>query len=148
MRRTMRLYLLTFSLYVFVGSLWIKAAYGQQVIIFGPETFTRSTGEPETFVRNFSLNLPLREFTISVQNGEGRHGRVSSAVVELNGTQVLGPEDFNQKVDLITKPVMLQAQNTLNVELRSAPGRAIVVTINLNNALFGQFHGPVREKLS
>jgi len=84
MRQTLRLYLLILPILIVIGGACIDVAYGQQVIVFGPETFTRSTGEPETFVRNFSLNLPLQEFTISVQNGEGRHGRISSAVVELN----------------------------------------------------------------
>jgi murein DD-endopeptidase MepM/ murein hydrolase activator NlpD len=123
----------SFILIVFVAAIAVTPsdlAYGQQTILFGPETFVRSTEAPETIVRSFPVNLPLQDFTIAVQNGEGRHGRVSSAVVRLNGVQLLGPEDFNQRVDLITQAVSLQPQNTLTVELRSAPGRAIVVTVN------------------
>ncbi len=93
-------------------------AHGQQTIIFGSGTFTCGTGKPQRVVTNFSVNLPLQDFTISVQNEEGRHGRISSAVVELNGLPVVGPNDFNKQVDLITKPVSLQGQNSLAVELR------------------------------
>lgn len=56
-------------------------------------------------------------------------GRVSSAVIELNGVQVVGPNEFNKQVDLITKPVSLQQQTEITVEVRSAPGTSIVVTI-------------------
>jgi hypothetical protein len=42
---------------------------------------------------------------------------------------VVGPNDFNKQVDLITKPVKLSEQNTLSVEVRSAPGSFLLVTL-------------------
>lgn len=130
MRQTLRLYLLILPFLIVIGGACIDVAYGQEAIVFGPQTFTRGTGKPRRVVKNFSVNLPLQDFTISVQNGEGRSGRVSSAIVELNGLPVVGPNDFNKQVDLITKPVSLQGQNSLAVELRSAPGTSIIVAIH------------------
>jgi hypothetical protein len=86
MRPRLRFYGLLLPVLIFVGLARTGAAYGQQAIIFGPETFIRNTGAPETIVRNFSLNLPLQDFRISVQNGEGRHGRVSR-VTEQSGSE-------------------------------------------------------------
>lgn len=115
---------------LYVGFDCAGLAYGEEAVVFGPKTFTRGTGAPLKVVMNFSVNLPLQDFTISVQNGEGRPGRVSSAIVELNGLPVVGPNEFNKQLDLITKPVFpLQGQNSLAVELRSAPGTSIIVTI-------------------
>jgi hypothetical protein len=49
--------------------------------------------------------------------------------VKLNGAVVVGPNDFNKQVDLITKAVKLSEQNTLSVEVRSTPGSFVLVTI-------------------
>ena|SRR6266446_360279 len=103
-------------------------AFGQTPV-FGPEEYIRKTGAPETIIKSFSIQNPDGEFTLVVQNGEGKRGRVSSAVIELNGVQVVGPNAFNQQVDLITKPITLAQQNELAVEVRSQPGTAIIITI-------------------
>ncbi|HEV8342197.1 MAG TPA: hypothetical protein VGR30_07485 [Candidatus Binatia bacterium] len=124
------MYLLVIGVSLSVGCAGTDPAHKQQTIIFGPETFSRGAGEPQRVVKNFSLNSPLQDFTISVQSGEGRHGRASSAIVELNGTQVIGPNDFSKQVDLITKPASLvQGHNTLALELRSEAGTSVIVTI-------------------
>ena len=101
----------------------------QQFPIFGPERFERTAGAPQEVVKPFSVQNPSANFTINIQNGEGKRGRISSAVVKLNGVIVVGPNDFNKQVDLITKPVKLSEQNTLSVEVRSAPGSFLLVTL-------------------
>lgn len=97
--------------------------------IFGPEKFDRTTAAPQEVVKAFSVQNPAANFTINIQNGEGKRGRISSAVVKLNGAVVVGPNDFNKQVDLITKTIKLSEQNTLSVEVRSAPGSFVLVTI-------------------
>ncbi len=101
----------------------------QQFPIFGPERYERTTGAPQKVVKNFSVQNPAANFTINIQNGEGKRGRISSAIVKLNGAVVVGPNDFNKQVDLITKPIELSEQNTLSVEVRSTPGSFVLVTI-------------------
>jgi hypothetical protein len=101
----------------------------EQVPVFGPETYQRAKGAPTGVVKTFSVQNPDGNFTLNIQNGEGNRGRISSAVIKLNGVIVVGPNDFNKKVDLITKDVDLTQQNTLSVELRSAPGAFLLVTV-------------------
>jgi hypothetical protein len=100
-----------------------------QIAIFGPEKYTRQTGPPQTNTKTFSVQNAVAPFTLIVQNGEGKRGRVSSAVIILNGTRIVGPNDFNKQVDLINKPVSLQQQNQIAVEVRSEPGTSLIVTI-------------------
>lgn len=103
-------------------------AYGQTTV-FGPEFYSREKGKPQKIVKRFFVQYMDQEFTLNVQNGEGKWGRVSSAVIELNGVQVIGPNEFNKQVAMITKPVKLKQQNEITIELRSEPGTSIVVTI-------------------
>ncbi|PYM68479.1 MAG: hypothetical protein DME11_00265, partial [Candidatus Rokuibacteriota bacterium] len=61
--------------------------------VFG-ETYQRGTGAPVTVTRSFSaLNLSTT-YTLRIDNGglpSGQFCRVSSAVVGLNGVEVVGP---------------------------------------------------------
>lgn len=128
-------FLLTFAPSVFAAA----SVQAQQAVIFGPAIFTRGTGEPEKIVKNFSVQFPQQKFSISVQNGQGKHGRLTRALLELNGRQIIGPQDFEaldsksrlrgSNVDLITKSVTLRQQNSITVELRSEPGTSVIVSI-------------------
>lgn len=100
-----------------------------QTPVFGPEEYVRETGAPRKITKSFSIPNPDGEFTLVVQNGEGKRGRVSSAVVEINGDLVVEPSSFNKQVDVITRAVTLKSQNELTVEVRSAPGTSLTVTI-------------------
>jgi len=96
---------------------------------FGPERFARTTGAPNVFTRSFSALDPGAAYTLRIVNGPGSMGRISSAVVTLNGVVIAGPKDFNQQVGLFESPVRLAASNTLVIELRSAPGSGFDVII-------------------
>jgi len=106
----------------------VGLAYGQTTV-FGPEVYTRDTGKPQKIVKSFSVKSPVPPFTLVVNNGEGKRGRVTSAVIEINGVQVLGPEEFNKQIDEITVPVKLEKQNEIAVEIRGEPGTFLTVTI-------------------
>lgn len=110
------------------GPNFIVNSFGQ-TSVFGPEVYTRGTEKPQKVTKSFSVQNINQKFTLNVQNGEGKWGRVSSAVVQLNGVQVVGPNEFNKQIDLITKSVSLQQQNNITVEVRSKTGTSIVVTI-------------------
>ncbi len=106
-------------------------AFATEQVIFGPVTHTRTTGPPNQFTDTFALPSTLiAPFRLHVQNGnpDGSH-RISSATITLNGTQVAGPSDFNQQVAGFDKTVTLQANNTLQVRLASAPGSFLVITV-------------------
>src|SRR5262249_2075528 len=61
-------------------------------------------------------------------NADGSN-RVSSARIALNGVQILGPSDFNQHVATIVRPVTLTDPTQLTIQLNSAPGSFITVSV-------------------
>lgn len=95
-------------------------------LYYGHEIFTRTTGSPNTFTRQ--IENPLftyftNEFVLKICNGSGPNNRVSSAVIKIDGVQIVGPSDFSQNVDSIFKPIPnLTSNSTLEVELRGKPG--------------------------
>ncbi len=104
----------------------------ESVTVFGPETFSRTTGPPNRFERSFPLPAGVgAPFKLKVTNGtpEGKN-RISSASVYVNGVEVVKESDFNQQVGVIEKPITLGAENTLGVELRSNPGGLIAVEVS------------------
>src|SRR5215813_8779914 len=100
--------------------------------IYGPQRFTRLTGQPVNVVQTFSLPADaIAPFSIQIENGapEGSN-RVSSATIKLNGTDLFTPGDFNQNVSSLQKPITtLTATNTLEVKLTSAAGSYLTITV-------------------
>src|SRR5262249_49606462 len=99
--------------------------------VYGPQRFTRLTGQPVNVVQTFSLPADaIAPFNIVVQNGaaEGSN-RISSATIKLNGTELYTPSDFNQNVSSLTKSITLTATNTLEVKLTSASGSYLTITV-------------------
>lgn len=99
--------------------------------VFGPKTYTRTTGKPRKVIDQFPVADPTKRFTLFIQNGQGneRADRVTSAVIEINEVRVIGPEDFGKQVDEITRPVSLLAENRIAVELRGKPTTSLVLTV-------------------
>src|SRR5215813_6350032 len=97
--------------------------------VYGPQRFTRLTGQPVNTVQTFSLPADaIAPFSVFIENGtrEGSN-RVSSATIKLNGTDLFTPSDFNQNVSSLTKSVSLTATNTLEVKLTSAAGSYLTI---------------------
>ena len=93
-------------------------------VAYGPVTYTRTTGAPTPVTANFTVLDPNTTYTLRIDSTG-----VSSAVVTLNGVDVLRPNDFNANVTLITKQVMLWPNNQLTVELRGKPGEGFKLQI-------------------
>ena len=55
--------------------------------------------------------------------------RISSALISLNGQQIVGPRDFNQQIGEIVRAVVLADQNQLSTTLRSKPGSFLTVSV-------------------
>ena len=109
-----------------------ELALGGTFTAFGPEAFERSTGAPVTETRTVTILDPNTHYFIKIHNGsleDGEFEKVSSSVIALNEVQVLGPEEFNQTVSSIEKPVSLSSSNELTVEVRGKPGGIIVIEI-------------------
>jgi hypothetical protein len=96
--------------------------------VFGPKQYTRMAGPPQTLTDTFE-HCGTAPCQIVVANGDGTgKNRISSASIGLNGKQVVSPNDFNQKVSQIVKPVTLADQNQLTVRLASKPGSFVTVS--------------------
>ena len=100
-----------------------------KLLVFGPQIYTRSPGEPQKIVKTFSVKNPQGKFTLHIQSVERRPGKMGSAVIELNGVQVIGPAEFQKDVVTITKPIKLQKQNKVAVEVQSEPETWVMVSI-------------------
>jgi YD repeat-containing protein len=98
--------------------------------VFGPEQFVRGAGAPQRITRTFALPPQAgSQCTLTVQNGDSSKTRVTSATLQLNGAVVVSPADFKRTVTRIDKPVSLQPQNTLIVELNGKPGSFIRASV-------------------
>lgn len=98
---------------------------------FGTERYVREPGPPQRVLRRFCVGEGTRRFILTVENGRGggRGENVTSAVVELNGVRVVGPEELGKQVDRIRKRVDLEDQNEIVVEVRGQPGTSVDVTV-------------------
>ena len=93
--------------------------------------FDRVAGTATTVSEQFSLpSDSVPPFTILVQNGDSDgSNRVSSATVNLNGTDIFTQHDFSQGAATLAKQVPLVASNVIAVRLSSAPGSFLTIAI-------------------
>lgn len=101
-------------------------------VVFGPQSYMRSSGAPVTVANTFTGFNSATSYTLQIYNGglaDGEFEKVSSSVIALNGVQIVGPNEFNQNVTLIEKPVTLSSSNQLSIELRGKPGGGITIQI-------------------
>ena len=121
------LFLITLSTLVWAG----------EFTAFGPQDYVRETGKPVTVTNNFSVLNPDTEYILRVYNGGLENADtelVSSTIIVLNGTEILGPQDFNQTVKFLEIPVTLQLNNTIEVEARGKPGGLLTIqTVGIDN---------------
>jgi hypothetical protein len=131
-------------------------ALSADVLVFGPQTYTRGNGKPTAEKKTFRVVKPSGSYTLRVMNRG-----VTSAVISLNGRTVLDPDDFAVKgeekdkhdrgdhdadddrnkndkdrddlkfISAITRPVTLRdGTNEIIVELRSKPGTSLTVEVS------------------
>lgn len=100
---------------------------------FGPQTYVRGTGSPVTVTSTFTILNPNTQYTLRVHNGglvDAPTDLVSSTTIVVNGVTVVAPNDLNQTVAEVDKPVTLQAgTNQIDVQVRGAPGGTLAVDI-------------------
>jgi hypothetical protein len=117
-------------LFVALMAMLPVSSIAQMTPAFGPKQYMRTTGHPNTFTDTFS-HCGTQPCQIVVVNGNADGSdRVSSGSISLNGVQVVGPSDFNQRIARIVKPVALAVENQLTVTLASKPGSFITVEVD------------------
>ena len=102
------------------------------VTIFGPKTYTRSSGPPHIYEEIFDAATGTG--VLRIQNGQtGKKGKnknaVTSARIFLNNDEIFGPSDFKGKILDLEASVNLAAENNLKVELRGKPNSLLTVEI-------------------
>ena len=114
-----------------IGAVW-PTQTGNNLTVFGPRRFDRTTGSPNQYLEQFSLPSGIiSPFKLRIQNGSADGtNRVSSATVKLNGAEILIQNDLNQNVATIERTVDLNATNSLEVRLTSNPGSYLVINIS------------------
>ncbi len=96
-------------------------------VLAGPRTVERRASAPVTVVERFALPPGAAPpYRLHVRNGdEDGSRRTTSGVIRVNGAQVVGPGDLSPLVGALVRTLSLGAQNTVEVELRGAPGTRI-----------------------
>lgn len=137
--RSMILILTTFGL--LIPS--VAAAASADLTRFLSE-YERSTAAPETRSDSFFGNDGAGRLIVLNGLGGGADSRVTSAVIMLNGEQVLGPDALNKKIGMVEVPVELSGDNEISVELRGGPGTRLSVRVkqevDVNLNITGRIH--------
>jgi len=99
------------------------------VVLLSPVKCARLAGAPN--LCSYSFPGISGSAVLRITNGDARGAnRVSAATVTLNGSQVLGPHDFNQQVGSLQVPVTLSTGNELHVRVESGPGGYLVLSVD------------------
>jgi len=120
---------ITFRALLLIGAL---PGFANTFTAFGPQQYVRGTGAPVTVTNTFSVLNPNIQYTFRLHNGgltDSTTDRVSSTTVTVNGVVVVAPNDLNQNIALVEKPVTLAVSSQIAVEVRGAPGGLITVEI-------------------
>ena len=123
------MFLICFSLEAWAGEL-----------VWGPKKYVRDTGKPVSVLDIFAIEKPIGKFWLQVSNGGSVRkpgekpfrepvNQASSAYIKLNGIEVVSPQDLNQNIYNISKDITLEANNTIEVEVRGKPESYITVEI-------------------
>lgn len=100
--------------------------------VYGPQLYVRVDGEPITVSNNFRVKNTSTAYTLRIHNGglvDDVYDKVSSTVVYINGQLVVAPNELNQNVSYLEKPVVLQQDNIINVQVRGKPGGVLSIDI-------------------
>jgi len=118
-------------MFVFCATAWCEASFAAAPInLFGPKEYARTTGALNEFSERFDNCEPQSQYQLVVENGypDGTR-RLSSASVLLNGTEVLRPNELNQQIGRLERPIPVSPSNALSVRLASGPDGVLTAWI-------------------
>ena len=107
---------------------WISTA-SVEVTLLEPTQYVRTKGKPNAYENTFPGVIGEAILIVTNGDGDGKK-RISRAVIWVNGEEVLGTSDFNQKLGELTVQIGIQQDSTIRVELRSKPGSYLTVEVN------------------
>ncbi len=137
----------------------ISIATGEQILVYGPETFKREKGRPKKERRDFEVNDPSGICTIVIKSGRrGRDGdsrshddesrsndhdshdsgsskkkykkhHGASAKIWLNGVLIAKPSDLKEHKTVIVLNDILENSNILEVKLKGKSHSRITISI-------------------
>ena len=114
------------SLYICIGL--ISSVYGHS-LVFGPEFFSSQSGKSQIVVKRFLVHDTNQKFFVSVQSGSESEKGVAKGTIKVNGKIVFSPDEIGKPFKMLTKPVKLQKQNDIAVEMTGESDSPIIVTI-------------------
>ena len=119
-----------FTVIIFIAA-FPSLVYSGTFTVFGPADYPRVKGKPSRVATDFSILNPNAAYTLVITSGGagGQWSRVSSARIKLNGVVITSPQDWNQNVAIIERPIQLNSENHIEVEMRSRPGSGITLEI-------------------
>jgi len=127
MRKTSNTFILAALLLYFCNVL-VSLAYGHS-LVFGPEFFSSESGKSQRVVKRFSVHDVNQKFFVSVQNGLSSEQKVAKGTVSLNGELIATPDKLGKQFKILTKPITLQKENDISVEVTGEAGASLIVTI-------------------
>jgi len=108
--------------------LFISTSFAVEVTVLGPKQYFRTTGKPNLYTDTFPGMAGQGKLLIKNGDTAGKN-RLSSALISVNGQQILGPNNFNQQVYNIEVPVNLSENNSVTVQLKSGPASYITIKV-------------------
>jgi len=120
-----------FLLVVLISLLFTVKSFAAEVSIFGPKQYVRGNGKPVQVTDSFPGVAGEAKLIITNGDAKGKN-KVNSAIIKINGTEVIIPNNLNQQIGNIEKAIQVNEQNTITVELRSKPGSYLTVEIKTN----------------
>ena len=111
-------------MFAFYATAWCEtSSAAAPLYLFGPKEYARTTGAPNEYSERFDNCEPQSQYKLVVDNGnpDGTQ-RLSSASLLLNGTEILRPNELNQRIRHLEKPITVSPSNMLAVRLASGPG--------------------------
>ncbi|HBP90905.1 MAG TPA: hypothetical protein DD706_24840, partial [Nitrospiraceae bacterium] len=91
--------------------------------IWGPAAWVKHATGEEIFKANFSNCEPAAHYQLVIINGtSGGANRVTQGTVLLNGTEVIGGQNFTAAHSQITQSIVVHARNSLEVRLTGPLG--------------------------
>lgn len=107
---------------------FFSCAYGHS-LVFGPEIFSGESGKSQPVVKHFSVHDINEKFFVSVQSGGGNEKGVARGTIKINGKLIFSADEIGKPFQMLTKPVKLQKQNDISVEMASESDSPVIVTI-------------------
>jgi hypothetical protein len=133
-RQMIKILFIILAPFLTLTTIFLPAASADMTTIFGPVTYTRAAGSPQTFTETFS-HCGTASCQIVVNTGTAKSmDRTTSASISINGSEIIRPNDFRQQLSEIIRPVVLEDHNILTTEIRSKPGSFLVIEVQCTSS--------------